>query len=380
MGEIMRRCFHLFLILAVLKAMNCSAGGLGKVWEFDLQELTPVEQGHRQASIPVFALRFSPDGQHVAVIMDWLELGGGGKSYVLVLQTLHPELAARKFEFAGQLNENEEDDIAPFGWSPSGEILQVGGTLIRFADGNSCSSLSYYSRLIGDNRAIARDPAYAGPVNRSKDISHFLLFSSECHQVDKWEIPEEEWSIRDVSAERGLLSVRCPIELGSTQQSLIVDVNSRKVLHRWHGNAPSGYFADSGKAICDGNDVDSSDRAPVTCWDVDTGAKIAEAPTINGGYPFRAALHASRIVASDYRRRKIPFNYEYTSVLKRRVVWDFRTNKEIASWTPDVQSYMSRLLSRPKQIKEPFRFAISPDGHYVVEGGNGSLRLYKIEP
>jgi hypothetical protein len=30
--------------------------------------------------------------------------------------------------------------------------------------------------------------------------------------------------------------------------------------------------------------------------------------------------------------------------------------------------------------KEPFVFAISPDGEYVVEGGNGILRLYKIEP
>jgi hypothetical protein len=32
-----------------------------------------------------------------------------------------------------------------------------------------------------------------------------------------------------------------------------------------------------------------------------------------------------------------------------------------------------------KPAKDLFAFAISPDGGYIAEGGNGILRLYKIE-
>ena len=49
---------------------------LAKVWELNLETLRLEQTHHRASGLPVFALRFSPDGQHVAVIMDWNELGG----------------------------------------------------------------------------------------------------------------------------------------------------------------------------------------------------------------------------------------------------------------------------------------------------------------
>jgi hypothetical protein len=168
-------------------------------------------------------------------------------------------------------------------------------------------------------------------------------------------------------------------------ESLIVDPLSRKVIQRWSGDsAPGGNFADYGKAICRGGDADAADRVPVTCWDVDTGRKIAEAATINGGDPMAAAQHASRIVASDYRRSKILFSSEYQEHFKERVVWDFRSGKEILSWHPAFQSWDFQLFIDPqrplKHVNEPSRFAISPDGQYIVEGEGGALHLYKIEP
>jgi hypothetical protein len=33
-----------------------------------------------------------------------------------------------------------------------------------------------------------------------------------------------------------------------------------------------------------------------------------------------------------------------------------------------------------ERVAAPFQVAISPDGEYIAEGGNGIVRLYKIEP
>ena len=200
-----------------------------------------------------------------------------------------------------------------------------------------------------------------------------------------WEVPEE-WSIRDVSADRGLLSVSRIVQLPHTMESLIVDSVSRKVLRRSASgeNAPQGDFADYGRAICDGSDADAADRAPVSCWEVDTGEKIGEAPTINGGDPIGTAQHASRIVASDYRREKIPVSRDSREDFRRRVIWDFRTGKELVSWRPNFQSWDFQLFVDPQKplehVSQPFRFAISPDGQYIAEGGDGSIHLYKIKP
>ena len=76
---------------------------------------------------------------------------------------------------------------------------------------------------------------------------------------------------------------------------------------------------------------------------------------------------------------KIPFDYEYRATFKGRYVWDFATGQELASWMPESETY-ANVFTPTKQVTELFRFAISPDGQFVVEGGNGIVRLYKIEP
>jgi hypothetical protein len=368
------------IVSLLVNTANGRAGTLRKIWELNLETLGLKQDQHHTSGLPVFALRFSPDNQHIAAVVDWYKFGGEDKSNLLVLQTLHPDVAVRNYKINAGIDEDEDStDLANFGWSPSGEIVYAGGAVIHLGDGKVCS-LPYMSTFTAENRAIGRDSADAGP-SRSWDrlVSHFSFFNAACEEQEKWEV-KEEWHIRDVSTDRGLLSVSRIVALPNTLENLIVDVSSRKVLHRWRGDEASGEFADGGKAICNGSDVETADRAPVTCWEVDTGVKIAVAPTVSGGFPIRSSLHASRIVASDYRRRKIPFSNEYSSALKCRVVWDFRTGKEIASWNPDFQSYRFRAISPPKQVNEPFRFAISPDGQYVLEGGNGILRLYRIEP
>jgi hypothetical protein len=59
------------------------------------------------------------------------------------------------------------------------------------------------------------------------------------------------------------------------------------------------------------------------------------------------------------------------------VVWDFGSDKPIVSWKPRTQ----RVNAYPnRQTRFDYQFAISPDGEYIVEGGAGSLSLYRIVP
>jgi hypothetical protein len=358
------------------------ASSLKKVWDLDLRKVLDTKGANHTRALPVFALRFSPDGRQLAAVVDWYGPRDSEKSHLLVIQVDHQDADARLFEIEAGIDDDDGKDSG-LAWSPSGQILHAGDKSIRLKDGVSCT-LPTPAVFLGNDLVIARDRSdFTPPRDWSKLASHFTFFDADCQPQGSWEVPEE-WTIVDASTDRGLLSVSRTVQLPNTKESLIVDPLSRKVIQRWAGDhAPGGDFADYGNAICGGSDVEAADRAPVTCWEVDTGRRIAEAPTANGGDPIATALHASRIVASDYRRRKILFSYEYREIFKRRVVWDFRSGRELISWHPDFQSWDLQLDINPSKpldhISEPFRFALSPDGRYIAEGGNGMIRLYKIE-
>ena len=363
------------------------AAGLQKLWDFDLRKVIELSASHNR-DLPVLALRFSPNGKKLAVVFDWYGPKTAQKSHLLVLDASRPDGGTQLFEIEAGIDENQRGERAwGFGWSASADIVRQGRRIIHLNGGRTCELPSEVA-WIGNNRALGRDREDLAARDWEHPVSHFTFFDAACQPQDKWEMPGE-WYISGASPDRGLVllvSGRVYLPGPFTTERLIVDPDSRKILHRWSGpHAPDGQFADSGKAICGGSDVDAAPRAPVTCWDVDTREKIGEAPTANGGDPIDAALHASRLVASDYRRRRDPLSsYEYIEVFKRRVVWDFKSGKELFSWCPEFQSWSFQLWIDPskplKHVHEPFCFAISPDGQYVAEGGSGMLHLYKIEP
>jgi hypothetical protein len=382
---ILRSCAVSILVLMATHPRAANAGSLRKVWESDVRKALGAKLGDRFKDFRVSALRFSPDGRMVAAV-----LAGADKDRLtdedrlLVIPVGHPEAKVREFQIRPGIEDGEDiPDLINFGWV-DGNRINAAGTVIHLSDERTCD-LPWGTVFFHPDRAIGRDRAdFGADRNWRIPLSHFTIFGEDCRARETWEVAEE-WNVLDVSADRGLLSIERLINPASAsrRETLIVDPIARKVLQRWPWDEmPGNQFADYGKAICAGSDVSVTERAPVICRDIDTGRNINEAPTTNGGDPMSASTQSSRIVASDYRRRRIPFSDEYAEVFKRRVVWDFRTGKEIVSWHPDVQTYEASTYAArpPKQTSEPFKFAISPDGQYVVEGGSGIIRVSKIEP
>lgn len=366
------------MILTALGGLSPSAhaGALRKAWEVDLRK--SVHRSEGSPDFPVFALRYSPDGRKVAVIADVYETHGGRMSRLLVIDTDHPSGKVAQFEiqFGILEDENGRGVALNFGWAPSGQIIYAVGKVIHLADATTCK-LPNQSVFISDHLAISTQ-SYRPPLYSSS--TKVTFFDQNCAMRDEWEVPEG-WVISDVSADRRLLSVLRE-ERTNVLESLIVDPLARRVLQRWPIRGtwdPAWEFADSGKAVCTGANVLQSDRAPAICRNVDTGKEISETHDSNGAEPIATAARASRLVVSDYRRKKIPFEYEYGATFKGRVAWDFGTGQQLASWYPDSETY-TNVFKPTKQVTEPFRFAMSPDGQYVAEGGNGIVRLYKIEP
>jgi hypothetical protein len=346
------------------------AASLSKVWEVDLRKM--VHAGSGMTEFPVFALRFSPDGQKLAVIADVYSVNRDRKSRLLVIDAAYPAAAPREFEVEYGIKDGELP--LNFGWAPSGKIVYALGTVVHLETGQTCT-LPNQSVFIGDNVAILALPT---PPNYSSTPLRF--YSQNCQETGHWDVPEA-WLISGVSAERSLLSVQRDITSAVGGEGLIVDVRARKVLWRWPlDQSPGGtwQFADDGRAICQGGPVLARDRAPATCRNVDTWKVIAQSPT-NGTERIATAERATRMVVSDYRRRKIPFSYEYDATFHGRVLWDFGTGKDLVSWYPESQTFFN-IFKPGKQVAEPDPFALSSDGQFVAEGGNGVIRVYKIEP
>lgn len=399
----------LLMTVILMSPPRVSAGSLREVWKLDLSKLVKGSPAKNSASLPLQLLKFSPDGRQLAVAVAWDTSAAVFKSQLLVIDLENPGSITRQFEITGGIGNEDIPGPTLFEWSPDGKDIFLAGKLIHLQNGASCqlprpTAPPYWpGSLVGNGRLIQGGPELPDgnavkaqmesriewarahpdlpyplsvvPPNPPEPKSHFRFFDSECQQQgQEWQLMEA-WNIHDVSTERGVIAVTRNIGF-LKDELLIVDPIARKVVRRWPPiSGVRGWFADGGKVICDGDDVEDMDSHPVTCWDVDSGKKIGETSTINGGLPLATASHSSRIVASDYHGVISILSDLYAASLKRRVVWDFRTGKEMASWRPGYQSYIN---IKNEREDEPFKFALSPDGEYVAEGGNGFVRLYKV--
>jgi hypothetical protein len=259
-------------------------------------------------------------------------------------------------------------------WSPSGRVLIAGEDLLNLENGLKCTIPGIVAAgWLSSDAAVAYG---RGKPNRLE------FFDSKCSSKGTWNLGGTEWNLLDVSSERGTVAL---LQATGTPRNysadlVVADATSKKIIQRWPELA-TGYvarFTDSGKILCagEGGDYSAPPEIHPRCMDVDSGGLIAQAKDIMGGVAFATAEHTGRVIASDHRASWNFLYHEADTVLKRRVVWDVKDNVEIASWKPKMQLYD---VGNPKPIRRPYMFAISPDGKFLADCGNGTLTLYKLE-
>jgi hypothetical protein len=364
--------------LAGLTGPGAIAGHLEKVWELQLARV--IKEPSDLASLSehtVLAASFSPTGNRIALIVDLHQSDDRIRSHLIIMGIESPGSEVQQFDVESRARIDEID------WSEQGDVILVNGTLINLRTGTRCASPEG-RRFAGPQSLVSASMDVQIPFSNS--VSRFSLMGLNCELKESWDV-HEPWGIKDTSQARGLLAVArlgSSVKVGAVEY-LIVDVQSRKIRQRWPAADFGGgemRFAENGKSLCSAGGVGGfSERVKgfANCWDVDTGEKTAETHAVEGGAPMATAAKAATAIITDLRYQPYIIMDGGATVQRRRVVWDFKTGQEIASWRPGLQRYLMQLgKDKSDWYSSPFPFAISPNGQYVIEGGNGVMRLYEI--
>ena len=378
----MRGGLGLILLLAVIPAAAdmTDVPGMERLWELKVGEVGGGPSGQPAGEISVFYLSFSPDGRHLAAVVG----RSSSEQYILILDAAEPGKNSRRVDInPGMRYDRSRGDS----WSPSGEQIILGSTLIRVSDGTSCAlpGNSWSGHFFVGSNQVA-----------GYGYSRVEFFGPDCQEAGTWEVDRID-AVFDASAERGLVCIKQWVDERWSQGEkewtpsskgqwsiAVLGINTRTMVRRlprprWED--PCVLFADSGRILCEARSGIFS--STVKYWEVDTGREIASTkgkPVID----FRTALRASRGVLSDYTaaRYYVPLPGDWVpaepSARPRRVVWDFGSGKKLVSWRSRFQAVAEKEGQKPE--KQPYRFALSPDGEHIAEGGEGVLALYRIRP
>ena len=356
--------------------------------EINLNQIIQERPGLLPADHSVRTLAFSPDEKWIAIAVGLHRREGKFKpgdfpfeSHVLILPLQDSP------DHAIQLDPGAVSSEGDLVWSPNSDALlvQVGSLFNGSANlynlrGDALWKLDHPKSkpwlapwIVG---FLDTEHLLAHHVLSNGSASGFDTMDLQGHVTDTW-TTSKEWNGAVLNSDRHLLAV-----FSDQEQSklLIVDYSSKKVfpiksdptwLYR-DGNRSwriSAYFAESGKTICTVGSAESRDTLP-QCWDADSGRKFAEYKRFPGGLPAAASAHGSRIVLT--QGWFIPRKKDSEKFSGGRVVWDFRSGREVATLEAQGQSPDKYGIVHPAPI------AISATGHYLAEGANGILRIYEL--
>jgi hypothetical protein len=356
-----------------------SSVGMQQIWSTRVVQLVKEPTGW--TGIPhheTLRLAFSPDDQRLAVTISHYEFRTEN-THLLIVDVHSPETNVRQFHLPATCG-------ADLAWNESGNALLVCGTLLRLADGSSCDATLLPSAVRESSgiKAFWLDSEHVVRSNTG------VMLDMACKPVDKWQL-EPTWQIGGVAASRGwvLLSHVKGQYPKTACEYAIMDRASRLASSGWPGRklpCGSGMMLVVGaEAVCSSVDGGNRTKGKLHCWAINGGKEIPVPKQARGYVLNQAATSSARVVAEKWEYDRDPWwesllfwwvPYPGSSALpRRRAVFDLLSGNWISSWKPRIQDSTS-----PDVEDHPYHCALSANGEFFAESGDGGLELYRLAP
>lgn len=265
----------------------------------------------------VWAVTFSPDGRSLALGI----AGASGAAEVVILEVAKPQHEHRTFSISEKIQPWTDEPQRELLWDPDGRCIRVSGsTDVYTVDGaRPClEPLPTVTRRSPDGQ-------FTATLQQNKIVLQNLV-NGRIVRV----IPQ------------------------AVVQKMIF-VGNRYICYSETFITPS-----------------------VSCADIQSGENVFER---KGWWPRSWSSGGVRLALTDYHpnlfRLKLDAFLDRGSSKKdladhfrRRLVWDVRADKVIASWDPPSATVGSGV--------QRFSFALSPDGHFLAEGATGRIGFYEL--
>ena len=357
-------------ILAVLGPIAFAGSSLQQLWEIRLSEKLSEPAGWTAArGHPIIALTFSPDGRQLAATMDAHFQDRVHKTHLAIIDVQSPQEAFRQFDL--------EACGKYLAWSPGGDALLVCGRILRLADGSSCdlldTPLQEAARELGNVAFWFTNDRVIRANRTITDLS--------CQSGDTWPM-EGNWFVAGMAPAKGWMLVRRPVS--RTVNGRTLSLNDYAIADRDSHTVTSGMLL--GAALRDFNSIMAQGAAMfcsqltpaggyksvLHCWNLPEGQAIPLPSELNSYGITQASRSSPRAVAERMGNHAFTLG-EATPELLGLMVVDLRSGKTIVSLKPRLQQTVYSI-----SWDRSFQYALSPNGDLLAEGGDGSLRLYRV--
>jgi hypothetical protein len=226
-------------------------------------------------------------------------------------------------------------------------------------------------------------------VRRFQEPTEIQILRPDCSLADSWKIGYLA-HVLDTSPEQDLLAIETFPHPSELAMELVVS-KTHEVKRRWSWASAvatfGGFlFSDQGRLFCGSKHLEGKPLPDVACWDTQTGAKTAENDKVGIELQSIESAGGDLLAITDYKYVSLPFEgllaaLDYGSSYnapRRRLTWNVRTGKEVASW--GVSGLQQKeLLGKASRRKTRFVLSLSPTGKYLAEGGSGSVSVYAVQ-